>query len=233
MIIEAWHPVTHDLGLIESPAERAIEVFVQWQESLGKTCSIRTATSLEGTLEMLPPLSAEKRRCVFIPTKSSWTGFFQSGVAGSDPFPAMSELSRRLQTRGMRVCSTRTNAKYPATIWELYAPEKLGGSPPLLYRRSICAANDGGRWRFDQSGEPFPFEDTSRYVRPRKRDRFDREILAEYLAHFDVDPFNDDFYLASLETPAFVVERLSGWEKRPPEFTLAQVVAGEPWEKRA
>lgn len=233
MILEAWHPVTRDFGLIECPLDRAVEVFVRWQESLGRSFSIRTATSLVDGLEMLPPLSAERVRCVFVPTQASWTGFFQSGIDGSDPFPAMSQLARLLETRGMRVCSTPPDAKYPATIWELYAPPKLGGVPPLLYRRSICAANDGGRWVFEQSGEPFPFEDTARYVLRRKRDRFNREILAAYLAHFDLRPLDDDFYVASHQTPAVVLERLTRGENRPREFTLAQVVAGEPWQRRA
>lgn len=46
-------------------------------------------------------------------------------------------------------------------------------------------------------------------------------------------PLDDAFYVPSPETPAFVLERLDRWKVRPPEFTLAEVVAGKPWEKQA
>ena len=52
----------------------------------------------------------------------------------------------------MRVCATPLAATWPAIIWEVYAPEFLGGKPPLNYRRSIAASNDGGRWVFKESG---------------------------------------------------------------------------------
>ena len=231
MILEAWHPVTQDFGLIECSTDLAVVKFVDWQESLGHTFVIRKAESLEAAFEMLSPLSMEKRRCVFVPTTSEWSGFFQSGIDGSDPFPAMSLLCQRLQTRAMRVCTTPACAKYPATIWEVYACEALGGIPPLGYRRSVCAANDGGRWRFEQSGEPFPFEDTPRYLLPKKRERFDRDMLAQYLQHFNLEPLDDGFYTPSSRTPAILLERTTRWQHPPPEFTLREVIDGVPWKE--
>ena len=76
----------------------------------------------------------------------------------------MSYLAERMSVLAMRVCCTPDRAKYPATIWEVYAPESLGGCPPLGYRRSLAAANDGDRWVFDESGERYPFEQIERYA---------------------------------------------------------------------
>lgn len=45
----------------------------------------------------------------------------------------------------------------------------------------IVAMDDGGRWSFETSGDPLPFERLDAYERPRKRDRFPPELLHEYL----------------------------------------------------
>jgi hypothetical protein len=142
----------------------------------------------------------------------------------------MSVLAQRLGVLAMRICSTPPNALWPGVVWEVYAPEKLGGEPPLFYRRSVCAMNDGGRWVFHQSGVPFEFEEVEAYCATRKRDRFRPEMLDRYLRHFALKPFVDDFYVVDRSKPAVLLER-PPWRKEPPEFTLAQVVAGEPWKR--
>ena len=130
----------------------------------------------------------------------------------------------------MRVCSTPDTAKYPAVIWEVYAPESLGGKPPLSYRRSIAAINDGGRWIFDESGERFPFEQVGRYEERRKRDRFTREMLRDYLREFGIELLSDEFLRVDAASPAVRLQQCTkGWHA--PEFTLEQVVAGVPWQR--
>ena len=228
MVIERWHPVTHDMGLIQAPVDEVVAALRGRHSSLGMTYVRRdVVTSLA-----LPPLSAEMRRRLFVATTAGWTACFQSDISGSDPFPATNELSTELlHVLGMRVCSTLPGTQWPATIWEVYAPVELGGIPPLCYRRSVSAANDGGRWVFDESGEPFPFEQLDQYMLPRKRDRFTRELLAEYLAEFDLDPFSDSFYRVSVDSPAVVLDNTTRWPEPAPEYTLDEVIAGVPWER--
>jgi hypothetical protein len=173
----------------------------------------------------------EKRRRLFIATAAGWTACFQSGIDGSDPYPAMSLLAEKLGVLAMRVCSAPPGAQWPANIWEVYAPTELGGVPPLHYRRSICASNDGGRWVFDQSGAPYDFEDQSRYAAPRKRDRFDRDLLTRYLEQFGLRPFSDSFYVVSPESPGVILEANERWPRAVREFSLDEVKAGKPWER--
>jgi hypothetical protein len=228
--IERWSPVTHDLGLVKTDADVAANEYQLWQDSLGAGCVRREAASLTEALDALPPLSMEKRRALFLPTASDWTVFFQNGIQGSDPFPAMHELTRRLGVPAMRVCATPPTAMWEATIWEVYAPPDQGG-PPLLYRRAIEAMNDGGVWTFSESGSRYPFEATEVYSRKRKRDRFNRELLDEYLAHFGVRPFWDDFYVPSALQPAFIIERTQRWSEPAPEYSLDDVLNGSPWKR--
>ena len=230
MLVDEWSPVTSDFGLIEASVETTSAAYVEWRTAIGERPSTRTCASLRETLEELPPLSIEMRRSAIAPTESGWSAFFQSGILGSDPFPVMSELARRLGVRAMRICSAPATARWPATIWEVYAPPSLGGREPLGYLRSICAANDGGRWIFEESGTPFSFERPEVYAAPRKRDRFTRDLLIDYLSHLGLRPFDDAFYSVTSLTPAVIVEKHHRWPDPPREFTLEEVRRGFPWE---
>jgi hypothetical protein len=233
--IERWHPVTRDMGLIQLPVATVVSALTAWHEAIGiHYRHEEITTSLGDSLARLAPLSAEKRRRLFVSTASGWTACFQSGIDGSDPFPAMSYLAQQRGVVAMRVCCAPPGARWPAVIWETYAPQALGGDP-LSIRRSIAAANDGGRWVFSESGAPFPFEDVSRYRLPKKRDRFSRDQLGVYLREFGLEPWSDDFYQVRTSDPAILLER-----QRPrrgqtpqssPEFSLEQVLAGAPWQR--
>ena len=229
MLIQYWSPVTSDFGLIQAPIEQLASAFLEWQASLGVAWRVtRIQTTLEATFEALLPLSHGKRRRAFTATRSGWTAQFQNGIQGSDPFPVMSLFAAKLGVLAMRVCSTLTEANHPANIWEVYAPPQLGGDS-AGYRRSVAAASDGGKWTFDQSGEPYGFEDLATYSTFRKRDRFTREMLERYLAAFDLYPFDENFYVVDEATPAIVLARPAR-PSEPPDFTLEQVIAGKPWK---
>lgn len=230
-LLEKWHPVTHDFGLIQAAMPLLVSTFEEWQSSVGITYSrTEVCSSLSGAFESLLPLSTSKMRRLFVATCSDWVACFQNGIQGSDPFPAMSYLARQMSVLAMRVCCTPERTRYPATIWEVYAPEAHGGLPPLGYRRSIAALNDGGRWVFEESGERFPFEGVDRYTLRRKRDRFTPDMLRRYLTHFGIELFSDDFLRVDPTTPAVRFQKLTNIQSSP-EFTLEQVVAGVPWQR--
>jgi hypothetical protein len=75
--------------------------------------------------------------------------------------------------------------RFGAVILEVY--DEKSAQDPLRGRRSIYAADDGGRWVFDQVGEPFPFEDLEAYTRRRIRDRFTPAMMGDYLRGLGVD----------------------------------------------
>lgn len=231
-LIRKWHPVTHDFGLIQAPLERVLSELEGWHRSFGTTY-LRTeiTSSLDDALTSLSPLAQSKTRRLFVATKSDWIACFQNGIQGSDPFPAMSYLARQMDVLAMRICCTPDRAAYPATIWEVYAPEALGGDPPLGCRRSIAVMNDGGRWIFEESGVRYPFEQVECYSARRKRDRFTGEMLRDYLRHFGVELFTDEFLCVSAEMPAVRLQQVTNVQQTR-EFMLEQVVAGVPWQQR-
>jgi hypothetical protein len=217
------------LGLIRAPLEVVVTSLSKWHDSIGiEYTRNEIDTGLDAAFEALLPLSSVMRRRLFVQTASDWTVCYQNGIRGSDPFPAMSFLARQLSVLAMRVCASPPGATWPAVIWEVYAPPSLGGSEPLGYRGSIAAANDGGPWVFSQSGEPFPFEKVEFYSEKRRRDRFTRPLLEEYLGHYHIRPFEDDFLVVDQARPAILLQQV-----RPVitmrEFSLEEVVAGVPW----
>jgi hypothetical protein len=137
------------------------------------------------------------RRFAFVATHSRWTAFFSNGFLGTDAAGAMSVLAGRLGCKGMRVVSVdqtlpskpaRTDeGDYGSVQWEVY-----GKDGKTL--RTIFSANDGGKWKFGESGVAFPFEEAEAYSLKSIRARFTEEMLSRYLKHFDAEPFCDKWY---------------------------------------
>lgn len=225
-LLDDWYPVTSDMGLIHADVARILgsETFNELFRVEGQV-----VTSLEDALSALPPLSIEGKRAIWVTTQVGWTAYFASGIQGSDPFSVVRHLALELGVLAMRVCSTPADVLYPANIWEVYAPPELGGDEPLGIRRSITAANDGGRWVFEQCGDPFDFEDMGARVATRKRDRFTREHLASCLSGFGLHPFEEAFYRVETSSPAVLSKRRGEWEDAPGEYTLAEGRDGVPW----
>jgi hypothetical protein len=227
---DRWAPVTSELGFLETDAEHAARTFAEWQGGLlaprGIAVGVRSVSGpLEQALSALLPLTTpEKRRHLFMPTRSPWAAYIDNGWDGTDASSAMRSMARRLGCRGMRVVAVPHSyrdgkGRYGAVIFELYGPRQTDGLNDL---RTIYVANDGGPWVFGQSGEPFPFEKLERYQARKVRDRFTFELLVEYLNHLGLSPFQEDFYLPS-GAPAWLVEKTGPVVPAQKEYTLAQV----------
>lgn len=228
-IFEKWYPVTSDFGLIDAPVEAVCQMYRSWWTDIGKDVAVRTYSgTLDEQFSALLPLSEGKNRALILPTIANWTAFFRNGIQGSDPASAMPVLAKQLHARAMRLCVSSKRQKYPAVIWEVYEPDDTPGQRAGT-RRSIAAANDGGRWIFEQYGEPFEFETTERYTLPRKRDRFDAGLLFEYISHFGVPQIGDELFRADAVIEGRLVS-FPNWSHAR-SFTLEDVVAGVPWQR--
>lgn len=223
-VFRKWFPVTSDFGLIEAPAEAVCQTYSAWCTEIGKEVSVKASIgALDEQFSSLLPLTIGKNHALILSTSSNWTAFFRNGIQGSDPASAMPVLSGKLHAQAMRLCISREPQKYRATIWELYEP------PEGHTRRSIAAANDGGRWVFETYGEPFQFEVTERYSLSRKADRFDEKLLSEYLSHFGVPQIGDQLFGTDGPINGWLVSYPNWHHAR--EFSLGEVVAGVPWER--
>ncbi len=233
LLDDRWAPVTSTMGFLELGAEQAARAFATWERGLMTPRGITVEVlPVSGTLEqvlssLLPLTSGETQRHLFIPTRSAWTAYVANGWTGTDAASPMSAMARRLSIRGLRVVAVphtlRGNqGRYGAVMLEVYGPAQPGRS--LNYVRTIYAANDGGRWVFGHSGEPFPFEQVEQYQARRVRDRFTFDMLKDYLRHLGLAPFEEDFYLPP-GSCAWLIQKTGPFTTVGREYTLEEARA--------
>jgi hypothetical protein len=122
----------------------------EWKSRAARLASVSEAVTL-----LSPSPAVTRYLCVPV---GQWTALLSNGPLGTDVGVLPSYAARELGCRALRVVSIDDSATYPAQMLEVYGP---GGEPPLSLERSIVAADDGGRWVFETSGTPYPFEDQS------------------------------------------------------------------------
>jgi hypothetical protein len=234
LLEDRWAPVTSTMGFLELGAEQAAQAFATWQRGLpASRDNTIEVLPVSGTLEqvlssLLPLTSGERqRRYLFIPTRSAWTAYVNSVWTGTDAASAMSVMARRLSIRCLRVVAVphtlRGNqGRYGSVMLDVFGPEQPGKISN--YVRSIYAANDGGRWVFGHSGEPFPFEQVEQYQARRVRDRFTFEMLKDYLRHLGLAPFEEDFYMPP-GSCAWLIQKTGPLTTVGREYTLEEARA--------
>lgn len=216
---DRYAPITSEIEFLECDAKTAAYAFQEWQHPIQSGRGVRlNRRDIVGDLptkieNLLPLTSHEARRFLFVPTGGKWTAYLENGWQGTD-VSAVSYLSRKMGCRAIRAVSiphtlrktpTGELGRYGATILEVYAADSSGCSF-LNIRRSISAANDGGRWRFDANGEPpLEFEQLEQYKARRIRDRFTPEMLDEYLRNFGIQFFSPNFY--EVPQPAYLITK--------------------------
>ncbi|WP_224371870.1 hypothetical protein [Hyalangium versicolor] len=233
LLDDCWAPVTSEMGFLELGAEQAAQAFATWQRGLptshGFTVEVLPVTgTLEQVLSRLLPLSGgETQRRLFIPTRSAWTAYVTNQWTGTDAASPMSVMARWLSIQCLRVVAVphtlRGNqGRYGAVMLDLFGPAQPGKINN--YVRALEVANDGGHWVFEQSGEPFPFEQVEQYQARRVRDRFTFEMLKDYLLHLGLAPFGEDFYLPP-GSCAWLIQKTGPSTTVGREYTLEQARA--------
>jgi hypothetical protein len=233
LLEDRWAPVTSEMGFLELGAEQAAQAFATWEREVMTPRGITVEVlPVSGTLEqvlssLLPLTSGERRRRLFIPTRSAWTAYVADQWTGTDAASPMSVMARRLSIRCLRVVAVphtlRGNqGRYGAVMLDVFGPEQPGKL--TNYVRALEVANDGGHWVFEQEGEPFPFEQLERYQVRRLRDRFTFEMLKDYLRHLGLAPFEEDFYLP-LGSCAWLIQKTGPFTTVGQEYTLEQARA--------
>jgi hypothetical protein len=210
-----FRPTTDSSGFLEAPCDLVMKTMKQWHAELRfreEIIEIRGAVG--DALQALYPLETQQSREVIVPTQNGWTAYWSSNWRGTDCSGFLGYLHKRIGCRGLEVCHAPQNLRresvcskgtWGATMLAILCPE---AKSQLGYERVIAAANDGGKWIFEAFGEPLDFEDVSRYTARRVRDRFTPETLVNYLKHFNVYPFDDNFYMPDPQQPAYLFQNL-------------------------
>lgn len=236
LLDDALAPVTSEIGFLEAQRDDVVEAFSRWMTDVLRARGIKLQerkirAPLKETLLALEPLtSVEALRYLFVPTRSKWVAYFDNGWRGTDAFGVISYLSELLGVRGVRVTAVEntirtldkeTLGNYGALTLEVYGSEGDG----LGITRSISLMNDGGRWAFELSGTPFPFEDLEKYKSKKLTERFSFEDLVSYTSHLGLQPFQEEFYLPESDPEAVLMEKVGAPVKGLQRYSLQQARA--------
>jgi hypothetical protein len=135
-------------------------------------------------IEFLSILTVPATRLALFAASDNWTVLLTNHCNGSDYADYGFLVSRRLQTRTVRVVDRpgrvwrrgvlREVLCYEARIFTVFGPDGRE-------TKSIYCVDDGGKWSFGSLGEPLAVEASFRYSAKKKKDRFTSENLRELL----------------------------------------------------
>jgi hypothetical protein len=176
-------PITFAVGFLSRPLAEVAAALRAWYAETDMGRELRWGEApLPDALRRLEPLSAPLFRRLWVETTAPrWpTAYFDGFINGTDAFPPVSYLAQRLGGEGLILgLQPQSPRSYGAASIALYGP-----APTDWLNRvwSVGAVNDGGRWTWERSGAPQPFEEEEAYAARRVRDRLTPERLARYAA---------------------------------------------------
>lgn len=173
-----------------------VNAFVRWQNSIlepfgaSLEASALDCNTESGISLVLPLVTPVPTRYLFSQLTDGWISMISNSHLGADSAQLM-QISRICQCTGVKAMA-RGDAfttggvrnSYGATIFESF-----NSGDPI---RSVFCANDGGRWKFGQSGVPYSCEDLLAYSNRSVKTRFDMAALTTLLAELKIFPIRAD-----------------------------------------
>lgn len=225
-----WAPITNRLSFINLPLEDAAGIWREWEESRdyeGKEGVVTSAHhgGLEDLLGTLLPLGSVTRVLFLETANPNWTLAVENSSRSPDLHSVLTvQYGQKRKIRSVIV------TEIPHTLEKktrqdqyrgCYGARKLQVVGPGGFARTVAVINED-KWVFISNGDPFDFENTAAYGRPRKAERFTHEMLVDYCRHLGLDAFNESFYVPNGR--AILVESIVSYPVK--EYTLAEARAG-------
>lgn len=191
-----FDPIATSAGFMLAPVDEVLDALVTWQRGISSVESVsvdRVRDAFPYALAGLDPLVRGGRdKYPLCDVGNGWTAYFDNGALGSDPDSAVGHLTRAHLWQGVLLdCTPTYPSRNGGVQFTLLSPLRTDW---LNYVRTVSLTEDGGRWSFNLSGTPQPFEDLEQYNARRKVDRFTPEMLREYCEALGFDPFDWTHY---------------------------------------
>jgi hypothetical protein len=134
---------------------------------------------------MFPLVSPVETKYLFVQFGENWTGYFDNSLLGLSSAGSLNVLSKTLSVMSIKVTSI-SESEFIPSVTE-FESNIIEYNQNGITERSIYSFNEGGAWKFGQSGEPYSFEDCNIFKKRNKKDRFTREMIISYLRESDLD----------------------------------------------
>lgn len=163
-------------GPLDSLVEGWSAEAVQW--SRWHRAPAPVAVRLGGALdEVIAEMVATPHSAVLVETSAGWSAMFRPL---NDPHAAYAPAIADYVPCEVASFDVDLAAGPGVGFWWEAAPvtrtDVFRGQP----KRGVRLWEDGGKWHFEQYGNPLWFEDLPRYRKSRRRDRFDLQTLTSY-----------------------------------------------------
>lgn len=211
-----YAPFTDACGFIECNIELALEKYLEWiipqinsikqsgQNELNQQEPVIkkfNGTFIELINEAEPFYYPEKT--ILFEAKNNWIGYFEN-IRGTE-ISRIRRIAERISPDkiSIGVQAWQNNYNKKANDWCGGSFTLNVGAKPVRH----IMLSDQDKWEFDQSGNPLPFEDLEKYLEKFAKNRFTPEMLQTYLLEYNIDYFNDDFYMPT-GSKAYIIEQI-------------------------
>ena len=193
LLDDRYAPITSAIGFVRLPIDDAAEALAAWWRSIAPPIVVEPLSErFPDSLCRLTPLEVGTRSRALLIDQGDWTAYFDCLATGTDPVSAIGALCRLNRCDGVALVVIPDGPRREGSLqFELFGPDRTDF---LNYLRSVGIANEAGRWRFDASGDPQPFEDLTAYEARRIQDRLSTAIVAKYCSTLGFRPFEPDAY---------------------------------------
>lgn len=210
-------PITNTIGFVQHELVDTAINFAKWKRKISsQEFTMREVVGdFPDILNTMNPLQTPYTKILLMRTLSPWTAIFFNESHGWGCREHLSAIAERVHTFGLHISyspimKAKTNDKMEecgSIFFEVYGPENQGDN--LNYVRFINLSYDYDRWDFSTWGDPLPFERIQYYKAKRKRDRFNVELLNEYMGHYGIKYFDPKFYMPNENDKAFIIEEIA------------------------
>ena len=198
-------PFTDSVAFIKCSVAIALEKYLEWVNNRGNTIySSITYKSYSNKfsemIELMLPFNHPEKVCIF-ECANGWTGYIENR--------SVTETGR------IRQIASRIDKEKESLIVKVWANsggKKVNGwgGGGFTVNKGVdlirlLMLSDQDKWELDFYGEPLSFEETETYKERFVKNKFTPEMLKRYLLHFDIDFFNDDFYMPT-GSKAYIIE---------------------------
>ena len=202
-------PIGWCVQYVDAPFDVFLAELVRWRQiSLAQQVEVSDPQPFPQVLGAFVPFQSPWTRELVLPC-GSWTAYLNNSINGGDPTASAVVIADRLKARWVmgQHCPPYGPGHQATQLWV---------TDPGGRERSLAAYAEDGRWGWEESGQPFPFEDLDRYSARRKRNRFDRVMLLRYLEALGIAAADD-----SAHGDGVIVQQRAAWQNERPSRVVS------------
>ncbi|MDO5065969.1 MAG: hypothetical protein Q4D96_01650 [Propionibacteriaceae bacterium] len=197
-------PLTYALGFLNAKAHEVTEAITRFLAGAPNvpTKVTQLTGSLEENLLHLQPLTIGGPPLLVTSTKlDGWSAIFDGHAQGQGVENRVSHMATIMNIRGYFFASVSPAAGPTHPLggrhFHVLGPEAKFGQVRVVN----LIENNPGKWVFELSGEPHPYEDLDVYNKRRKADRLTNDMLLEYSTSVGLHPWDENFY----QNPSYLI----------------------------